>query len=153
MGSDRMFFRMVVVLLLLACLVVALTASRAHAQISNSCTQAAPIFTTTTNNATVLKATAGILCEWSFDNTTTSTFSIRFYDTATAPSGGAPCNSATNLKGAFVAQPNTVSPGRATTYMFGRRFNAGIVVCITGANGANDNSSAVTGGNFNASYQ
>jgi len=122
---------------------------------TGGCTNLAPIFTAASNNATQVGAAgARTLCEFSFDNTTTSLFSIRFYDTGTAPTGGAPCNSATGLVAAFVAQSNATSPGRAQTFgPFGRAFTNGIVVCLTGVNANNDNTNAVTGGNFNLSYK
>ena len=94
------------------------------------------------------------MCELSFMNTTTSLFSVRLYDTATAPSGGAPCNSATGVVANYVAQSNATSPGFTINMgPFGKAFANGIVVCITGANANNDNTNAVTGGNLNYAFK
>jgi hypothetical protein len=116
---------------------------------TGGCTGQTPLFTAASNNATQYKNSQGTVCGWDFDNTTTSLFSIRFYDTASAPAAGAPCNSSANLIGAWVQQSNAVSGGQRNSYPVSLQFNAGLVVCITGANANNDNTNAVTGGNFN----
>jgi hypothetical protein len=109
--------------------------------------------TAATNNATLLKSGAGTLCSWDFENTsTTGLFSIRFYDTATAPAAGVPCNSTTNLIGGnHVAQANAISPGMQIFpgNAYGFVFTTGLVVCITGGNFNADNTNAPLGGNFN----
>lgn len=116
---------------------------------SGGCSQTT-IFTAASNNATVVgTAAAHTLCFIRWENTTTSVFSIRTYDTATSPSAGAPCNSATGLQSADVAQSNATSPGGvANEGPFGAAFASGIVVCVTGANASNDNTNATTGLNL-----
>ena len=105
-----------------------------------------------TNNATQIKASAGILTKFSVVNTTTTAADLRFYNTATAPAAGAPCNSATNLVWNVPIQANTTSAGINLPIDTGLYFSAGIVFCLTGANANNDNTSSVTGMNLNWSY-
>jgi len=109
--------------------------------------------TAATNNATLIKASAGELLSWRIENTQgTGLVSVRFYNTATTPSAGVPCNSATNLLSNDVVQNNTVSPGLAVTLPSGMRFSTGLVICVTGANADNDNTNATTGLNVNGLY-
>lgn len=112
----------------------------------------ATLLTAANNNATVIgSAAAHTLCWLRWENTTTSLVDIRLYDTATTPSGGAPCNSATGVVSNDVVQSNAVSPGGvANLGPFGMAFASGIVMCVTGANANNDNTNAVTG--INISY-
>jgi hypothetical protein len=112
------------------------------------------ILTAASNNATQIKGSSGTLCWVRWENTTTSIFSIRFYDTATAPAAGAPCNATTNVVTNDVAQSNATSPGGvANLGPYGQAFAGGIVVCITGANANNDNTNAVTGLNLNIGWK
>jgi hypothetical protein len=108
------------------------------------------IHTAASNNGTVIgTAAAHTLCGFRWENTTTTLMDIRFYDTATAPVGGAPCNSATGIVSNDVAQSNAISPGGvANLGPAGMAFASGIVVCITGANADNDNTNAATGINL-----
>jgi hypothetical protein len=110
------------------------------------------LLTAASNNATVIgTAAAHTLCWLRWENTTTSLVDIRLYDTATTPSGGAPCNSATNVTSNDVVQSNATSPGGVSNLgPFGQAFASGIVLCVTGANANNDNTNAVTG--INVSY-
>jgi hypothetical protein len=113
------------------------------------------LLTAASNNATQI-GTAGTrtLCEISFFNTTTGVFDIRLYDTGTAPSAGAPCNSATGVVANYVVQSNAISPGFTINLgTFGKAFVNGLVVCITGANADNDNTNAAIGGNLNYSFK
>lgn len=114
------------------------------------------LLTAASNNATVIGTVAAhTLYQFDFQNTGTGTYDIRFYDTATAPSGGAPCNSATGLVGGnHVQQSNATSPGMSISFgPTGIAFANGIVVCVTGANADNDNTNATTGGNLNVVYK
>jgi fibronectin-binding autotransporter adhesin len=113
------------------------------------------LLTAATNNATVIgSAAAHTLCWLRWENTTTSLVDIRLYDTATAPSGGAPCNSATNVVSNDVVQSNATSPGGvANLGPFGHAFANGVVICVTGANANNDNTNAVTGINISYGYK
>lgn len=113
------------------------------------------ILSAASNNATVIgSAAAHTLCWIRWEQTTTTLMDIRAYDTATAPSGGAPCNSATGVVTNDVAQSNATSPGGvANLGTFGQAFVNGIVICITGANANNDNNNAVTGLNLNIGYK
>lgn len=115
----------------------------------------ATLLTAASNNATVIgSAAAHTLCYLRWENTTTSLVDIRLYDTATAPSGGAPCNSATNVVSNDVVQSNAVSPGGVANFgPFGQAFASGIVICVTGANANNDNTNAVTGVNISYGYK
>jgi hypothetical protein len=108
------------------------------------------ILSAASNNATVIgTAAAHTLCGFRWEQTTTTLMDIRFYDTAIAPAAGVPCNSASNLQTNDVVQSNATSPGGVVNLgPTGEAFASGIVVCITGANAANDNTSAVTGLNL-----
>lgn len=113
------------------------------------------ILSAASNNAIVIgTATAHTLCWLRWENTAPSLMSIRAYDTATAPSGAAPCNSATGVVTNDVAQSNAVSAGGvANLGPFGQAFANGIVICITGVNANNDNTNAATGLNLNVGYK
>lgn len=113
------------------------------------------ILSAANNNAIAIgSAVAHTLCWLRWENTTTTLMDIRAYDTATAPSGGAPCNSATGVVLNDVAQSNATSPGGvANLGPFGQAFANGIVLCVTGANANNDNTSAATGLNLNVGYK
>jgi hypothetical protein len=108
------------------------------------------IHTAASNNATVIgTAAAHTLCGFRWENTSVTLMSIRFYDTATVPAAGVPCNSNGNLQSNDVAQSNAVQPiGVVNLGPTGEAFAAGIVVCVTGANADNDNTNAVTGLNL-----
>jgi hypothetical protein len=121
---------------------------------TGGCT-AQTILSAASNNATVIgSAAAHTLCWVRWENSTTTLMDIRAYDTATAPAGGAPCNSATNVVMNDVAQSNATSPGGvANLGPFGQAFANGIVICITGANANNDNTNATTGLNLNIGFK
>lgn len=111
---------------------------------TGGCTGFAPIFAAASNNATQIGAAgAHTLCGLTLSNTdATHLASIRVYDTGTAPSGGAPCNSATGLIWAFTQQNNTITPGAEFDFgPFGLAATSGLVICATGVNAANDNTS------------
>jgi|SRR5215472_14480006 len=104
------------------------------------------------NNATLVKASAGMLTKFNVVNTTATAVDLRFYNTATTPSGGAPCNAATNLVWNVPIQANTTSAGINLPIDTGLYFSTGIVFCLTLNNTNTDNTNAVTGINMNWSY-
>lgn len=108
------------------------------------------ILSAASNNSTSIKASAGTLYSVTWLQTTTTLMSIRFYDTASAPT----CSSATGMKLNFVAQSNAVAPGATISLgPAGIEFTGGIGACITGANANNDNTNAVTGLNLIYAYK
>lgn len=98
-----------------------------------------------TTNSTNLKASAGRLMGMYLTNTTTTTYYIRFYNLAAAPT----CSSATGYVFSM-AVPPAGAAGQAGGFSMpfgptGLAFGTGIGYCITGGGTSTDNTSAATG--------
>ena len=110
------------------------------------------LLSATTDNATSLKATAGVLYSVTWQNSTATAMMVRFYDVATAPTCA---SSAVKLN--FQVPANTTSAGGSPNLgAAGIKFTNGIGVCITApASGFpdNDDTAAVAGLNLNGGYQ
>jgi hypothetical protein len=110
-----------------------------------------------TNNSTSLTnraSGAATLCSLSAINTTTTTYFLKIYDLATAPT----CSSATGVKHVWPIPPGPssglvggISPSTGGAY--GEAYSTGIGFCVVGNSGAdNENTSAATGVYINGSY-
>jgi hypothetical protein len=102
--------------------------------------------TAATNNAQNVKATPGILCEMTVINTTTTTYFLKLYDLAAAPT----CSSATGLKHVY---PILSTGGLQRTLNFGENYAVGIAYCVTGGGADTDNTNAATGVYVEAGYK
>src|SRR5262245_23427223 len=90
------------------------------------------------NNSTSAKNSAGWLHLIHFTNTTGTTYYLRLYDSASAPT----CSSATNFV-ETIPLPGGTSNGRATVQ--GEPYTNGIAFCLTGGAGSTDNTNAAVG--------
>jgi hypothetical protein len=103
-----------------------------------------PIVSAATNNATNCKASPGNLYGYEIYNTTTTTYYLRLYNTASAPT----CSSATGFVRS-IPIPAASAAGqvgglvRLTPVPVG--FSTGISYCLTAGSANNDNTSAATG--------
>jgi hypothetical protein len=88
-------------------------------------------------NATVCKATPGVVNTIHITNTTSTKYYLRLYNLATTPI----CSSATGYVETIPAIEDGVN-GRASSV---QAFSAGIGFCLTGGGGSTDNTSAATG--------
>lgn len=105
----------------------------------------AKVLSAATTNATVVKATPGVLFDVHVGNTNAATAYLKFYNKATAPT----CNTDPVIATYVLVQniPVTVSSN------FGRLFTAGIGLCITAAQADNDNTAATTGITVTMTYK
>lgn len=102
--------------------------------------------TAASTNATSVKASAGTLCHLAAINTTVTTYYLRLYNLATAPT----CSSAT---GAVHTYPVLPSGGINIPLPVGETYSTGIAFCVTGGGGDTDNTNAATGVYIEASYR
>lgn len=103
-----------------------------------------------TNNSTSIKGSAGNLCDIVPINTTSTTYFLKIYDSATAPT----CSSATNLKHIYPV-PNAAGAGAGfiRTSPLGESYANGIGFCLTGGGADTDNTNAAAGVYIEASYK
>lgn len=107
--------------------------------------------TAASTNSTNIKTTAGTLCDLVAINTTSTTYFLRMYDAAAAPT----CSSAT---GAVHDYPIPNAAGAGTGFVrpiapFGEAYVNGIGFCVTGAGTDTDTTNAATGVYIEASYK
>lgn len=94
------------------------------------------------NNATIIKNSAGNVYTFSVINTTASLKYIRFYDVASGPT----CTSATGIVFYSPIPASTTNPVPLTwAAPVGKGFQTGIGFCLTGAAGTTDNTSTAAG--------
>lgn len=102
--------------------------------------------TAASTNSTNIKASAGTLCHLTAINTTVTTYYLRMYNLAAAPT----CSSAT---GAVHTYPVLPSGGINIPLPVGETYSAGIGFCVTGGGSDTDNTNAATGVYIEASYR
>lgn len=102
--------------------------------------------TAASTNATNIKASAGTLCHLTAINTTVTTYYLRMYNLAAAPT----CSSAT---GAVHTYPVLPSGGINIPLPVGETYSAGIGFCVTGGGADTDNTNAATGVWIEASFR
>jgi hypothetical protein len=89
-------------------------------------------------NSTNVKASAGTLHMVHLTNTTATTYYLRLYNLASAPT----CSSAT---GFVKTVPVLATSSNGYTLTVGETFATGIGFCFTGGSGSTDNTNAATG--------
>jgi len=97
-----------------------------------------------TNNAQFCKASAGQVYMLRPINTTTTTYYLRMYNLASAPT----CSSATGYLETIPVPPATAAGGAggiAAAQSFGQAYSTGIAFCLTGGGGSTDNTNAAVG--------
>lgn len=102
--------------------------------------------TAASTNATNIKASPGSLCHITAINTTVTTYYLRLYNLAVAPT----CSSAT---GATHSYPILPSGGVNIPLPLGELYTAGIGFCVTGGGSDTDNTAAATGVYIEGSYK
>ena len=100
--------------------------------------------TSASNNATLVKNSAGEWCVLSPINTSTSIGYLKLYDSSSSPT----CSSATNLKHVYPVPPAQAS-GQAGGFTLpmpsGEQYSNGLAYCVVGGGLDTDNSNAPTG--------
>lgn len=109
--------------------------------------------TTASTNSTNVKNAAGTLYGLHFSNTNTTTYYLRMYDSAAAPT----CSSSTNFSRSW-AIPAAAAAGQVGGWdvnipPMGVAFTNGISFCVTGGASSTDNTNAATGILINAEYK
>jgi hypothetical protein len=97
-------------------------------------------------NATSVKASAGTLHMVHLTNTTATTYYLRLYNLAAAPT----CSSAT---GFIKSIPVMGTSANGYTLNVGETFGTGIAFCFTGGGSSTDNTNAATGVYIGLSYR
>jgi hypothetical protein len=102
--------------------------------------------TTASTNSHLIKNAAGNLMAMVALNTTTTTFFLKLYDSASAPT----CSSATGLAHVYpIPPPGFVLP----LPVAGESYTTGIGYCVTGGGADTDATNAATGVFIEASYK
>lgn len=107
-------------------------------------TDGCAILSAATTNATLCKSSAGRFYGFEVYNTTTTTYYLRLYNLATAPT----CSSATGFIRSIPIPPAPAAgqvSGAIPDYSVPRAFSAGFGYCITGGGGSTDNTNAAVG--------
>lgn len=95
-------------------------------------------------NATSVKGSAGTVYHYTLTNTTTTTYYLRMYNLASAPT----CSSSTGYVATIPIPPAAAAGGaggREIPQNIGQAFTTGIGFCVTGGASSTDNTSAATG--------
>ena len=95
-------------------------------------------------NATSVKGSAGTVYHYTLTNTTTTTYYLRMYNIASAPT----CSSSTGYVATIPIPPAAAAGGaggREIPQNIGQAFTTGIGFCVTGGASSTDNTSAATG--------
>jgi hypothetical protein len=102
------------------------------------------ILSAASTNATNCKGSAGNFYGYEIYNTTTTTYYLRLYNTATAPT----CSSATGFIRSIPIVPAGASGqvgGQISNQQYPVNYSTGISYCITGGSSSTDNTNAATG--------
>ena len=93
-------------------------------------------------NSTNVKNAAGTICDIHVINTTSTTYFLRLYNLAAAPT----CSSATGAVDS-IPIPNAAAAGAGVslTFPMGTAYGTGIGFCLTGGGSDTDNTNAATG--------
>jgi hypothetical protein len=128
-------------------LLMSMMAFGAHAQ----SLQAIPFhyLSTASNNSTPVAGAGQNLLNWLFvTNTTTTTYYMKLYNKATAPT----CGTDTPVMNIPLLPTSATANGQIAMGFDNTKFSLGIGFCITGALADNDNSNAATGIAVNIGY-
>ena len=101
-------------------------------------------------NSTNVKASAGTVCDIHVINTTSTTYFLRLYNLASAPT----CSSATGAVDTIPVPNNAGAGGGASlTFPMGVAYGTGIGFCLTGGGADTDNTNAATGVYISINYK